>query len=93
MKYEFFFFFKSSIIEILNFLQFGFECIIGIFINVIILLSKNNFEITIGSTIILNIFCYIFAYIFRWICNVSIKVLRHEYIYILQDILNHDMFS
>ena len=59
----------------------------GIFINAIISLSKNNFEITIGSTIVLNILCYIFTYMFKWICSISIKVLRQ------QDALNHDMFS
>ena len=59
----------------------------GIFINAIISLSKNNFEITIGSTIVLNILCYIFTYMFRWICCISIKVLRQ------QDALNHYMSS
>ena len=59
----------------------------GIFINAIISLSKNNFEITIGSTIVLNILCYIFTYMFKWICSISIKVLRQ------QDALNHEMFS
>ena len=59
----------------------------GIFINAIISLSKNNFEITIGSTIVLNMLCYIFTYMFRWICSISIKVLRR------QDVLNYDMFS
>ena len=59
----------------------------GIFINAIISLSKNSFEITIGSTIVLNILCYIFTYMFRWICSISIKVLRQ------QDALNHNMLS
>ena len=61
--------------------------IYGIFINAIISLSKINFEITTGLTIVLNIFCYIFTNIFSWICNVSIKVLRQ------QDALNHDMYN
>ena len=58
----------------------------GIFINAIISLSKNNFEITRGSTIVLNILCYIFTYMFRWIYSISIKVLRQ------QDALNHDIY-
>ena len=57
-----------------------------IFINAIISLSKNNFKITIGSTIVLNILCYIFTYMFTWIRSISIKVLRQ------QDALNHNMF-
>ena len=58
----------------------------GIFINAIISLSKNNFEIIIGSTIVLNILYYIFTYMFIWICSISIKVLRQ------QDALNHDIY-
>ena len=58
-----------------------------IFINAIISLFKNNFKITIGSTIVLNVLCYIFTYMFKWICSISIKVLGQ------QDALNHDMFS
>ena len=58
----------------------------GIFINAIISLSKNNFEITVGSIIVLNILCYIFTYMFRWIYGILIKVLRQ------QDALNHDIY-
>ena len=45
----------------------------GVFTNTIILLFNNNFEITIGSSIVLNIFCFIFAYTFRYILGISIK--------------------
>ena len=54
--------------------------------HMLFLLSKNNFKITIGSTIVFNILCYIFTYMFRWICSISIKVLRQR------DALNHVMF-
>ena len=80
-------FYDSKILSYIKYYILLHVATYSIFINAIISLSKNNFEITIGLTIVINILCYIFTYIFRWSCSISIRVLRQ------QDALNHYMFS
>ena len=62
----------------------------NILINALILLSKNNFNITLGSIIVLNILYYIFAYLFleRFVVF-QLNVLGHGQIVRCKD---HDLF-